>query len=92
MAAVQPLRQPGKAIPLCFRAHVLPPVAGRMMVQFSLSPDGFARDFQWLKDEFDSPSLRECLRAALAEVAYPAPGDVPCTVRYPFTFTVGESK
>jgi hypothetical protein len=86
MAAVRPLRAPGAAIPACYLAHVRPPVPGKLRLRFSLTPEGRGTGWQWNQDDFDNADLRTCLREALAGVAFPAPGDKPCQVVYPFTF------
>lgn len=86
IAAIRPLRQPGDRIPACYINNVRPPRQGKMLVRFSLTPDGRATGWQWTKDEFALPALQACLQEALASVTYPAPGDKPCQVVYPFTF------
>ncbi len=86
MAAIRPLRQPGAPIPACYIAHVRPPRNGKLLVRFSLDPDGRAGGWQWTQDDFALPALEQCLQEALAAVTYPPPGDKPCQVVYPFTF------
>ncbi len=86
MAAVRPLRQPGALIPGCYVANVRPPQAGKMLVRFALGPDGRGEGWQWTKDDFANRALQSCLQEALATVEFPAPGDKPCQVVYPFTF------
>lgn len=86
MAAIAPLRQARGAIPTCYVTHVKPPRQGKMQLRFSLTPDGRPAQWQWLKDEIDAPGLQACLQQALSSIRYPAPGDKPCQVVYPFTF------
>jgi hypothetical protein len=89
MAAVRPLREAGGPVQACYLAHVRPPVAGKVLLQFHLAAAGRAEGFGAAKDDFSSPGLVECLGTALAGVSFPAPGDVPCKVVYPFTFVPG---
>lgn len=86
MSAIRPLRQPGALIPACYVANVRPPRQGKMLVRFALGPAGRAGEWQWTQDDFDNLPLETCLQEALATVAFPAPGDKPCQVVYPFTF------
>lgn len=86
IAAIKPLRQPGAAIPRCYLDHVQPARPGKLKVRFRLEPAGRPADWQWTLDEFGLPALQACLQEALATAVFPAPGDKPCQVVYPFTF------
>lgn len=89
MAAVRPLREAGGPVQTCYLTQVTAPRAGKVLLQFHLAPDGRARGFQAAQDDFSSPGLVQCLSTALSGVSFPAPGDVPCKVVYPFTFVPG---
>jgi len=86
MEAVRPLRKPGAAVQLCYLKHVTPESRGRVLLRFYLTPEGLPTGFEVTKNDFASGSLAPCLIRALESISYPAPGDVPCQVVYPFSF------
>ena len=86
MAAVRPARKSGGAVQKCYRRYVRPPRKGKVQLKFALDPDGKAGGFEAPRDDFGSPALVDCLGDAMREISFPAPGDVPCQVVYPFTF------
>lgn len=86
VAAVRSARAPGGPVQGCYLQHVRPPREGKVQLKFALLPDGSAHGFQTARDDFGSPALVGCLAGVLQSLSYPAPGDVPCQVVYPFTF------
>ncbi len=85
-AAVRAKLGPGGPVQACYLKHMEQPRQGKVVVGFSLLPDGKPTGFQVVRDDLGSAPMAECLVAALESVGYPAPGDVPCQVVYPFSF------
>jgi hypothetical protein len=86
-AAVRSHLGPGGPVQQCYRKHLwADPKEGKVLVRFSLTPDGRSEGLQAVQDDLDSPEMVECLFQVLGGVRFPAPGDVPCQVVYPFSF------
>ena len=86
IATVRGITGVGGPVQECYVRHVSPPRQGKLVLKFSLTPEGRAEAFQTAGDEFKSPRFVSCLAEALAGLSYPPPGDVPCQVVYPFSF------
>ncbi|MBM4354874.1 MAG: AgmX/PglI C-terminal domain-containing protein [Deltaproteobacteria bacterium] len=86
-AAVRAELGPGGQVQRCYRKYLAAqPREGKVLVRFSLTPEGRATGFQVVQDELGSKDMSGCLLEVLAGVEFPAPGEVPCQVVYPFSF------
>lgn len=92
MRAVRREAGPGRGIQACYLREVGKPAEGRLTMVFSLSPDGHAEKLVARQDDFAHTGLAGCVAGVLGRIQYPAPGDVPCQVVYPFTFSAGEKR
>jgi len=86
-AVVRPKLGPEGPVQGCYRKYLAAkPGEGKVLVRFSLTPEGRATGLQVARDDLGSKEMAECLLQVLADITFPAPGDVPCQVVYPFAF------
>jgi hypothetical protein len=78
----------------CFDAGLMaaPDIGGRVVLRFTIGPDGRAGSITVDEDELDEAVVTDCLRAQLSSWQFPRPRDgVPITVAYPFVFSSADS-
>jgi hypothetical protein len=78
----------------CFDAALVhaPDIGGRVLLRFTIGPDGRAASITVDEDELGDASVVDCLRGELASWQFPRPRDgVPITVAYPFVFSSADS-
>jgi hypothetical protein len=78
----------------CFDAGLVraPDIGGRVLLRFTIGPDGRAASITVDEDELGDGGVVDCLRGELAGWQFPRPRDgVPITVAYPFVFSSADS-
>jgi hypothetical protein len=78
----------------CFDAGLVrtPDMGGRVLLRFTIGPDGRAGSITVDEDELGDAVVTDCLRAQLSSWQFPRPRDgVPITVAYPFVFSSADS-
>jgi hypothetical protein len=86
IATVKTQVGPKGGVANCYRTHETQRRRGKVSLTIFLAPDGKAQSVKVGSDAIGNPRLAGCLQRILAELQYPAPGDKPCTVVYPFDF------
>ena len=84
--AVKQEISPSGSIGLCYKNNEPSRKKGRLTFKVVLRPDGTAASVGLQSDGIGNHALADCLRGAMADIRYPAPGDVPCTLIYPLNF------
>jgi hypothetical protein len=78
----------------CFDAGLAraPDIGGRVVLRFTIGPDGRASSIAVDEDELAEPMVAECLCDELRSWQFPRPrAGVPITIAYPFVFSSAES-
>ncbi len=78
----------------CFDAGLAraPEIGGRVVLRFTIGPDGRADAITVEQDEVGEAVVAECLCEQLRSWQFPQPrGGVPITIAYPFVFSSAES-
>jgi hypothetical protein len=78
----------------CFDAGLerAPEIGGRVLLRFTIGPDGRAASITVEEDELGDGIVADCLRDGLSSWQFPRPRDgVPITVAYPFVFSSADS-
>lgn len=78
----------------CFDAGLMrtPEIGGRVLLRFTIGPDGRAGSIAVDEDELGDATVTDCLCAELTSWQFPRPRDgVPITVAYPFVFSSADS-
>jgi hypothetical protein len=78
----------------CFDAGLerAPEIGGRVLLRFTIGPDGRAASVSVDEDELGDVVVTDCLRAELSSWQFPRPrAGVPITITYPFVFSSADS-
>jgi hypothetical protein len=78
----------------CFDAGLAraPDLGGRVLLRFTIGPDGRAGSIAVDEDELQDAIVTDCLRAELASWQFPRPRDgAAITITYPFVFSSADS-
>jgi hypothetical protein len=73
----------------CYRDHESGKRAGKITIKLMLSPDGHGDKVTLVSDLIGNEALVQCMIEQLKGLQFPPPGDVPCTIIYPFNFVMG---
>lgn len=69
-----------------------PGIGGRVLLRFTIGPDGRAASIIVDEDELGDAIVTDCLRAELSSWQFPRPrAGVPITIAYPFVFSSADS-
>ena len=86
IATVRTQIGPEGGVARCYRTHETQRRTGKLSFTIQLGPDGKAQSVRVGSDAIGNAKLAGCLQRVLADLQYPAPGDKPCMVVYPFDF------
>ena len=86
IATVRTQIGPQGGVARCYRTHEVQRRKGKLSFTIQLGPDGKAQSVRVGSDAIGNAKLAGCLQRVLADLQYPAPGDKPCMVVYPFDF------
>lgn len=63
-----------------------PTLRGRLLVQFTVQPDGAIGDVRVRRDTVRSPRVRACVTTVIANLRFASGSTAPMQFRYPFVF------
>lgn len=83
---------PDRALAACYRNNEKGKREARIVMRIIPAPDGRTARVSVDSDSLGNAPLTGCMTDVLSGLEYPPPGDVPCTIIYPFNFVRQEAR